>query len=361
MILGERCRSEDLVAIESGADHVIAHHVHEVRGVVHRLDVVEIERIDLGEVVEHGTEPTRRLGEFVVAECESGQLGHLAHVVGGDSVGHGPNAIPSLPREVWRFGRSGSRLDEPPCDDAFMTPRETLIAIAGPTGDIGAHFYFHPATVAAGRELGLDSFKFYVLGRGGVLGDVPAAVMSSAFGYFNPATIGPQWDKARAIVSPPVAAQAAFDECGKRGSEALSAIDGLEAYVEAADIVIDHANIAGLPLFAGIAQMTCAVDDIAARAMQKAAVLRELRGSVHLCAVLASGLTDAQAHAIQRPGDVASFGWEEAPELPIDAQARMDAAEELTNTMLERAFLALTGAQSDALVAGTRAIHAAIT
>ena len=52
---------------------------------------------------------------------------------------------------------------------------------------------------------------------------------------------------------------------------------------------------------------------ISGRAMQKAAVLRELRGSVHLVAVFASGLSDAQAHAIKRPGDVAVFGWEEAP------------------------------------------------
>ena len=57
-------------------------------------------------------------------------------------------------------------------------------------------------------------------------------------------------------------------------------------------------------------------------------MLRELRGSVHLLAVLASGLSDAQAHAIKRPGDVAVFGWEEAPEVPIDGDVRMDAAED---------------------------------
>ena len=241
-----------------------------------------------------------------------------------------------------------------------MTPRDTLIAIAGPTGDIGAHFYFHPATVAAGKELGLGGFVFYILGRGGALGDVGPAIVSSAFGYFNPETIAATWNKYREVVSPPVAAQAYWDECGKRGSELFADLDGLDAYVEAADIVIDHADLAALPLFAGASQMTCC-DDVAGRAMQKAAVLRELRGSVHLVAVLASGLSDAQAHAIKRPGDVAMFGWEEAPVVPIDGDIRMDAAEELTNTMLERAFFALTSEQCAALVAGTNAMHAALT
>ncbi len=241
-----------------------------------------------------------------------------------------------------------------------MTPLDTSTTIAGPTGDIGAAFYFHPATVAAGKELGLGGFVFYILGRGGALGDVPPAVVSSAFGYFNPDTIAATWNKYREVVSPPVAAQHYWDECGKRGAELFRDLDGLDAYVEAADIVIDHADLAGMPLFAGTAQLEC-TDDVAGRAMQKAAVLRELRGSAHLIAVLASGLSDAQAHAIKRPGDVAMFGWEEAPEVPIDGDIRMDAAEQLTDTLLERAFFALTTEQSEALVAGTLAMHAALT
>lgn len=238
---------------------------------------------------------------------------------------------------------------------------DTITAIAGPTGDIGSSFYFNPATVAAGKELGLNGFTFYILGRGGALGDVSPAIVSAAFGYFNPDTIAAAWNKASEIMAPSAAAQAYWDECGRRGSEMFADIDDevLTAYVEAADIVIDHADLAALPLFAGTAQLVCA-SDLAGRAIQKAAVLRELRGSVHLCAVLASGLSDAQAHAIKRPGDVAVFGWEAAPMVPIDGNDRMDAAEALTNTMLERAFFALSSDKADALVAGTEAMHAAL-
>jgi len=234
------------------------------------------------------------------------------------------------------------------------------MSIAGPTADIGASFYFHPATVARGKEMGLGGFVFYILGRGGALGDVPPAVVSSAFGYFNPDTIAATWNKYREIVAPPVAAQTHWDECAKRGIELLSGIDGLDAYIEAADLVIANSSVAALPLFAGTAQLTCDGNS-AGRAMQKAAVLRELRGGVHLVAVLASGLTDAQAHAIKRPGDVAMFGWEEAPAVPVDGRARMDAAEDLTNSMLEPAYGSLTAEQRAALVTATNAMHAALT
>lgn len=241
-----------------------------------------------------------------------------------------------------------------------MTPEETITTIAGPTGSIGAAFYFAPQTVAAGKELGLDGFRFYVLGRAGVLGDVSAAVVSSAFGYFHPSLIEKIYNSAKERIDPVTCAQAYFDECGKRGAEIFADVDGLDAYIEAADVVIDTASPAGLPLFAGITGMTCA-DEAPARAMQKAAILRELRGSAHLCAVLANGLTDAQAHAIKRPGDVATFGWEEAPAVPIDGDERMDAAEAATNMMLLNAFFPLSEAQSEALVAGTHAMSDALS
>ena len=67
-----------------------------------------------------------------------------------------------------------------------MDPREIIAAIAKKTGDIGSAFYFEPDTVAKAKELGLDGFRFYFLGRGGVLGDVDPPSCRSAFGYFQP-------------------------------------------------------------------------------------------------------------------------------------------------------------------------------
>jgi hypothetical protein len=240
-----------------------------------------------------------------------------------------------------------------------MTPQETISAIAGPTGSIGAAFYFHPNTLATGKELGLDGFRWYVLGRGGALGDVHADVVQSAFGYFNPDLIAKLWNSAREKVDPKEAGQRFFDCCAERGRELLAGADGLDAYCAAADAVIDAMPRAGLPLFAGTAALRCA-DDPAGRAMQKAAVLRELRGSAHLCGVLAVGLSDRIAHLVQRPNDQQMFGWEDAPEIPADANERMAEAERITDVIVTPAFAVLDDAQSSALVDGTTAMAAAL-
>ncbi len=80
---------------------------------------------------------------------------------------------------------------------------EALIAAACPIiRDRGWAFYFVPATIARGNELGLDHLQFYALGRGGVLGDVESRVVSSAFGYFNPTLIESMWTAGKAIVEP---------------------------------------------------------------------------------------------------------------------------------------------------------------
>ena len=74
-------------------------------------------------------------------------------------------------------------------------------------GSIGAAFYFHPDTVAKGKEVGLDGFRFYVLGRGGVLGDVEPDVVHAAFGYFHTGLIDKIWISAKEIVAPRDAAR----------------------------------------------------------------------------------------------------------------------------------------------------------
>ena len=47
-----------------------------------------------------------------------------------------------------------------------------------------------PATYAYGAELGFEGMDFYVAGRGGALGDVPADVVAAAFVFFAPTSCG---------------------------------------------------------------------------------------------------------------------------------------------------------------------------
>jgi hypothetical protein len=240
-----------------------------------------------------------------------------------------------------------------------VQPRDVIIAIAPKTADLGAAFYFHPATLARGKELGLDGFRFYVLGRGGVLGDVEPDVVRSAFGYFEPGLVARMWNSAKEIMSPREAAREYLACAAALGRSKFADLDGLNEYNAAAAAVIDAVDPAALPLFAGV-RAESTPDDAPALAMHHAVVLREMRGSVHLAAIAASGLTTAVAHAIKRPDDVKLFGYSDPPHVRDEDRAAWEHAEALTNDMLVRPFSVLDDDGGAALVAGTDAMHAAI-
>ena len=93
-----------------------------------------------------------------------------------------------------RLGRAGWR----PRSARMVAAVTTTVSSCGPRPDrsalSAAVFYFAPSTVAVGKEHGLDGFRFYFLGRGGVLGDVESQVVASAFGYFEPGLGDKMWD-----------------------------------------------------------------------------------------------------------------------------------------------------------------------
>ncbi len=228
-----------------------------------------------------------------------------------------------------------------------------------PLGSIGAAFYFHPDTVASGKAAGLDGFRFYVLGRGGVLGDVEPGVVHAAFGYFHTGLIDKIWNSAKERVAPREAARLYHAAAHALGRAKFAGIEGLDGFVEAATSIIAAVEGASLPLFAGV-RAEPVPDDAPAAAMHQAMVLRELRGSVHLLALTACGVPTPVAHAIKRPGDVAMFGYDEAPEVTDDDRANWHRAEELTDELLMPAYTALSEAQAHALVNGTGAMAHAL-
>ena len=223
----------------------------------------------------------------------------------------------------------------------------------------GSGYYFHPDTLAKGKEIGLDGFRFYFLGRGGVLGDVEPAVVVSAFGYFNAGLVANMWNSAKEKVAPREAAGVHLACADDFGRSKLAGVEGLDAFVAAAEKVITSTDASGLTLFAAIAAEPMP-DDIAARAYRFVVLLRELRGSAHLVAVVAEGLTTDVAHAIKRPGDVSTFGYAEPPEVTDEARAALDAAEHRTDAIVTRFFEVLDDDQKAAFVQGVDAIAAAL-
>ena len=226
-------------------------------------------------------------------------------------------------------------------------------------GKIGSAFYFHPDTLARGREAGLDGFRLYILGRGGVLGDVEPAVVRAAFGYFHPALIAKMWTSASERIAPREAARLHHRCAHELGRAALGEVAGLDGFVDAATQIIGVVEGVSLALFAAVRSEPVPADAPAA-AMHQAMVLRELRGGVHLLSLVAQGLDTAKAHAIKRPDDVAMFGYETAPDVSDDDVAAWHRAEDMTDELLVPAYASLSAAQTTALVDGTAAIAEAL-
>lgn len=239
-----------------------------------------------------------------------------------------------------------------------MTPRELVIRCSPLIAAIGSASYFTPETIAVGQEHGLGGFRFYFLGRGGVLGDVEPQVVTSAFGYFNPELVDKMWTSSREKLPPREAAGLYLGCNAELGRAKLGGLD-LEAFCAAAGAVNDAVDPAGLALYAGIdAEPQPA--DAAGRAMHLAACLREARGSAHLAAIITHGLDPRVAHYIRRPDFWESFGWSKPPEVTARHHELLAAVDKSTDDMMQRPFSVLDPAGADAMLTGLAEIHAAL-
>ena len=230
-----------------------------------------------------------------------------------------------------------------------MDPVEAAARTADTVVYLPAGFMMDGATYERGGALGFEGVDFYVAGRGGALGDVPGAVVAAAFVFFNPVTITEAWDRGRKVSAPGDAARA-FAACGHAWAEGhLPAGVDYARLAELSGRVVAAASPAGAPLFAGWAALP-EPSSPAALALHRLNLLRELRGALHGCAVLAEGLTPVQALAVKTPYMAALFGWSEP--LP-DAAPVADAwqrAEDATNRAMAPAFAALDDAGRAELV-----------
>lgn len=238
-----------------------------------------------------------------------------------------------------------------------MTPEELIAEVCPKIGELGWQFYFAPGTAARGEQFGLDVFELYFLGRGGVLGDVEARVVQSAFGYFKPQLVEAMWTAARVKLAPRAAGRLYLQCCQEFGREQYSSLDGLGEFCAAAETIVAAADPTAFPLFSGISAEPLP-DDPPARAQQLVTVLRELRGDAHLLAVVANQVRPVVAHYLRRPDFFAMFGWsdDDVPMVTAEDHAAIDAADQLTNRLMLPYFSALDSSQQRSLVAGLDAM-----
>jgi hypothetical protein len=194
-----------------------------------------------------------------------------------------------------------------------------------------------------------------------VLGDVESSVVSSAFGWWNPAVIEKIWTSARPIMAPRDAGRLYMSCAHALGRAKFGGVAGLGEFCSSAEKVAGAIDDAGLALYAGVAAEPLA-DDLAARAMQHLVALREYRGSVHLLAAVASGVSPQIAHFIRRPDMYKGFGWDDTnPPAVTDADHRaLAAADELTDRLVAPVYGVLSADESAAFLATLATMEGAL-
>lgn len=224
----------------------------------------------------------------------------------------------------------------------------------------GGAFMLHPDTTARGEAIGLDLGGFYGIGRGGVLGDVDADVVISAFAFFEPGLVRTIWDAARTKMTPAEGAAKYAAACADWGRDHLAGVDGLDDLAVLLERVSQEASPIGAPLFAGWRAMPLP-DDAPGRATQLLHVMRELRGGLHICALLAAGVAPVEALLLDTPDQAALFGWSEPLPDPDHQRAAYAEADANTNRMVAPAFAVLDDAERDRLAAILDAVLAAVS
>ncbi len=173
-------------------------------------------------------------------------------------------------------------------------------ATSVPIHDIGTAAYLSPDIAGWAAEWGWSNpFAFYFAGRGGMLGDVGADVVTSAFGWFEPNTV-------HAMFSEGVGVAGASGRGGAHGGGAREV--GREALRRRGRDRGDRRRHRGtrrrarrdrpFPLFVGWRNATRA-ESAAGQAAQLMQILREWRGGVHLVATTAVGLSPLGGHPDQ--------------------------------------------------------------
>jgi hypothetical protein len=221
-----------------------------------------------------------------------------------------------------------------------------IAAVARPLHDFGDEFMSDPLTAELGTRAGFPPGRgFYCRGRFGVLGEVPSAVVQAVQGFLGPDLVGPGWRAGRPVMPAAEAVTWYRQALGRWGRAHISRDIDVEHFNRLARQLIEAADGAGLPLFAGWRAQPCTGDPVA-EAMQRVHVLREHRGACHLVAVRACGLSARDAMLVNLGVEQATgYGWQ-APYPAVSGLAhRWHRAEELTNELQAPLYSALTAGQ----------------
>jgi hypothetical protein len=136
--------------------------------------------------------------------------------------------------------------------------------------------------------LGLDFLGGYVWGRAAALGEPDAGVVVSSFGVFEPAMLTATYEQARAACAREELLAARTDATIESLRDVLAGED-VAPVADRLVTAISTADVAGRPLFAGLANQPWPADPHG-RLWRACDLLREHRGDGHVAASIAAGL-----------------------------------------------------------------------
>jgi hypothetical protein len=206
---------------------------------------------------------------------------------------------------------------------------------------------------AATEAAGLVGWQLYFLGRHGVLGDVDPDVVTAAAYFFPADVVRTQWQAARQVMTPETSVELYVALCHEWGRRRLAGFAGADRLADLAQRVVDTADVAGLPLFAGWRALPVP-PDAPARLAHLMQVLREHRGACHGVAVVACALPPLTAVLANQgaEGNAADYGWQPPfPQVTAADRRLRERAEELTDDLVAPAYEGLDRAELAELVA----------
>lgn len=243
-----------------------------------------------------------------------------------------------------------------------MNALELSDVTADPIQLVGMSFYFSASTSERAKELGLNVFQFYGLGRGGVLGDADYDTVFEAFTFFSHPAMEMLWTKSRERADPNEIATAYLEAAYAYADDTFGAIDTalLEGFADAAWTCAQAVERGQHALFDGYAKFP-RPENHAHAAYLGAIVLRELRGGVHIDAVHDVGISPEEAAYLHDPSIFKLHGYsdDDVPEVTDELESKKLRAEELTSAGMAAYFEVLSDAQREALAAGAVAMQEA--
>ncbi|MEE8601950.1 SCO6745 family protein [Euzebya tangerina] len=207
---------------------------------------------------------------------------------------------------------------------------------------VGGAWFFAPQVRAVGEEAGItDRFAFYAGGRGGATGDPTGEVVASCFAFFPARIVVEKYRTAIQGHNPHDVATLYATGQAAWARDVFGEDQDWGRLAELGRRVADSVRPMGLPLFAAWRSMPRPEDPAAdmALAMQ---VLRELRGDLHIQAVVTTGMTPLEAIiGKDGPERAAELFYAEPYPTPAEVAVRREAVERLTDRLTAPAWQAL--------------------